>query len=111
MYPYLNYEKFDTPAIQSLLLCVGYNHSYDLMKDHFLSLEPGGIFRQIAPKMDVKLRPHRINGGAFCYGDSGCPLWVYADKNKKDIPVQMGVYSYMPWGTCTGRVPTFMKAL
>ena len=47
------------------------------------------------------LRPQRINGGAFCYGDSGGPLWVYGDKND-DIPVQMGVYSFMPWGTCTG---------
>ena len=26
---------------------------------------------------------------------------VYGDKND-DIPVQMGVYSFMPWGTCTG---------
>ena len=48
-----------------------------------------------------ELRPHRINGGALCYGDSGGPLWVY-DTTTQKVPVQMGVYSFMPWGTCSG---------
>ena len=38
------------------------------------------------------LRPQRINRGAFCYGDSGGPLWVYDDKNDDKVPVEMGVY-------------------
>ena len=84
--------------------CAGFNHTYDFSHDKFVELMSGWEFREInrRPILSRPLRPHQINGGAFCYGDSGGPLWVYDDKNDDKVPVQMGVYSFMPWGTYTG---------
>ena len=98
--PHEVYKLHEEPKKLSTLFCVGFNHTYDLTSDHFVRIHNGGRFRRMKATISDELRPHRINGGAFCYGDSGGPLWVYDTTQK--VPVQMGVYSYMPWGSCSG---------
>ena len=104
--PRVAYSMLDDPSKLNSIFCAGFNHTYDFRQDKFVEMMSGGNFRKIAvdrrPFLSKSLRPHRINGGAFCFGDSGGPLWVYDYKNGVKTPVQMGVFSFMPWGTCTG---------
>ena len=62
-------------------------------------------------KGDNEIKKHYINGGPNCFGDSGGPLWrtVEAHSNlkngsqkKKNVPVLVGVFSFLLWGTCYG---------
>ena len=50
------------------------------------------------------IRPHYVDGGPGCFGDSGGPLWrqVTDEKTKTVVPVLVGVFSYLLWGTCHG---------
>ena len=50
------------------------------------------------------IRPHYVDGGPGCFGDSGGPLWrqVTDEKTKTVVPVVVGVFSYLLWGTCHG---------
>ena len=45
-----------------------------------------------------------IDGGPGCFGDSGGPLWreVYDPELGIKVPVLVGVFSYLLWGTCYG---------
>ena len=101
------YKPHNQPLLDSTLFCAGYNVSYDFSADHFMRIHKNGLFRRMKATISDELRPYRINGGALCVGDSGGPLWVYNTGKKKmstqkAVPVQMGVYSFMPWGTCSG---------
>lgn len=112
--PHAYYHLHDDPGLLSSTFCAGFNHTYDFIHDKFVELMAMSEFRPTLEQA-AELRPYRINGGGFCYGDSGGPLWVYLkngyDKND-DIPVQMGLYSYMPWGTCTGaHEPSYFGAV
>ena len=105
--PMQAYAPHNQPLINSTLFCAGYNVSYDFSADHFMRIHKNGLFRRMKATISDELRPYRINGGALCVGDSGGPLWVYNTGKKKmstqkAVPVQMGVYSFMPWGTCSG---------
>ena len=62
-------------------------------------------------KGDNDIKKHYINGGPNCFGDSGGPLWrtVEAESKlenestkKKKVPVLIGVFSFLLWGTCHG---------
>ncbi len=45
-----------------------------------------------------------INGGPNCFGDSGGPLFsVVRAGVRRQVPVLVGVFSFMLWGTCSGR--------
>ena len=50
------------------------------------------------------IRPQYVDGGPGCFGDSGGPLWrqVIDEKTKTEVPVLVGVFSYLLWGTCHG---------
>ena len=50
------------------------------------------------------IRPYYVDGGPGCFGDSGGPLWrqVTDEKTKTVVPVLVGVFSYLLWGTCHG---------
>ena len=54
------------------------------------------------PKSNIKR--YYIDGGPGCFGDSGGPLWreVIDPMSKKKVPVLVGVFSYLLWGTCHG---------
>jgi len=57
---------------------------------------------QIKTKLGIK--PYNVNGGPSCFGDSGGPLWQLRQKRDgTKVPVLIGVFSFMLWGTCTGR--------
>ena len=45
-----------------------------------------------------------FDGGPGCFGDSGGPLWreVYDSQSHQKVPVLVGVFSYLLWGTCHG---------
>ena len=51
-----------------------------------------------------KLKSHYTDGGPGCFGDSGGPLWreVYDEASGNKVPVLVGVFSYLLWGTCHG---------
>ena len=60
---------------------------------------------------DNEIKKHYINGGPNCFGDSGGPLWRTVDAHsklendtikKKNVPVLVGVFSFLLWGTCYG---------
>ena len=50
------------------------------------------------------IQPQYVDGGPGCFGDSGGPLWreVLDEKTKTEVPVLVGVFSYLLWGTCHG---------
>ena len=62
------------------------------------------IFTQ--PQIYSKSKAQRtyFDGGPGCFGDSGGPLWreVYDEKSGKKVPVIVGVFSFLLWGTCHG---------
>ena len=45
-----------------------------------------------------------FDGGPGCFGDSGGPLWreVFDKKTNRKVPVLVGVFSFLLWGTCHG---------
>ena len=51
-----------------------------------------------------RVRPYYVDGGPACFGDSGGPLWreVFDKKLGVKVPVLVGVFSYLLWGTCHG---------
>ena len=62
-------------------------------------------------KGDNDIKKHYINGGPNCFGDSGGPLWRFVEAEsklenestkKKKVPVLIGVFSFLLWGTCHG---------
>ena len=50
------------------------------------------------------LQQYYVDGGPGCFGDSGGPLWrdVYDIESNTTVPVLVGVFSYLLWGTCHG---------
>ena len=51
-----------------------------------------------------KLKNEYIEGGPGCFGDSGGPLWrnVKDPRTNYEVPVLVGTFSYLLWGTCHG---------
>ena len=69
-------------------------------------------------KSNKDIKKHYINGGPNCFGDSGGPLWrtvtinsrsvvtegesIHRPKEEIKVPVLVGVFSFLLWGTCHG---------
>ena len=69
-------------------------------------------FQELVFKSNKNIKKSYINGGPNCFGDSGGPLWravtVDSDgKKEKKVPVLVGVFSFLLWGTCYGAQVSF----
>ena len=85
-----------------LVFCTGKNYTRKFDKDLFVdengeSLESPG--QKILSDIRAKLGGNLINGGPACFGDSGGPAYTVT---RDGTPVQVGVFSFMLWGTCQG---------
>ena len=70
-------------------------------------------FQELVFKSNKQIKKSYINGGPNCFGDSGGPLWraVTVDsggKKEKKVPVLVGVFSFLLWGTCYGAQVRFI---
>lgn len=104
-------ESYDPLLEKSNVFCVGRNYTRNFKEDLFYKVDgtknvvtnpTQEMIRQLSTK--GKINPHPIDGGPSCFGDSGGPFWrMVPHKEKGHIPVLVGVYSFMLWGTCIGQ--------
>ncbi|TRY80097.1 hypothetical protein TCAL_17094 [Tigriopus californicus] len=116
--------KIEQPSVQpeeyrdlqrANLFCVGINHTneldesiYRLNLDGRLSkISRDSVRAQLQAKLTETgdIQTHFLEGGPGCFGDSGGPAFrVMTDPvTNRKVPVLMGVFSFMLWGTCGSR--------
>ena len=101
---FTNKSKYLPLLEQSGLFCIGNNVSKDYSHDlfYFSDKKTIGCLKkdEIRPLLNEipELKQYHVNGGPSCFGDSGGPTWVSDD----GVPVQIGVFSYVLWGSCKG---------
>ena len=101
------------------MFCIGRNHTNSLTHDIAVSKRKDGGYQvfggtsaisdHAAEQIFAKSPRKRfsIDGGPSCFGDSGGPLFRLMEDQDKNggspvVPVQIGVFSFILWGTCQG---------
>ena len=99
-----NKSKYLPLLERSGMFCIGNNVSKDYSNDlfYFPDKKTIGYLKkdEIQPLLNEipELKQYHVNGGPSCFGDSGGPAWV----SDNGVPVQIGVFSFVLWGSCKG---------
>ncbi len=108
--PEVRREEYEDLRDRWSLVCIGRNHSYEGKEDLFVVKKSTSDYYALLDKQKARLigeelaeRTHHVNGGPSCLGDSGGPLFALVDSGNKSVPVLLGVFSFLLWGTCQGR--------
>ena len=83
------------------------------------------MFQESVFKNNKDIKRYYINGGPNCFGDSGGPLWRAVTitsktgdgdglventvSSERKVPVLVGVFSFLLWGTCYGAQVNVIK--